>query len=147
MKFFSLLAAALLPTGLLAAPVADDKLTAIEAEAHAAAEARAAVEAREAADVSRNEPAFSLDKREIQVCEIIGGSSRVNCRSGPNTSSGVVRTLPRGETYAFSCVRTGECVNIGGATNCGWDYSYTLGCYVNGHYTDSDCTLARLGRC
>lgn len=117
MKFFSFLAAALLPTGLLAAPVADDKLTSIEIEAHAAAEARDAVEAREAADVSINKPAFGLDKRAIQVCEIIGGSSRVNCRSGPNTSSSVVRTLTRGETYAFSCVRSGECVVIGGASN------------------------------
>jgi len=147
MKFFSLLAAALLPAGLLAAPVADDKATAVELEAHAAAEARAAVEAREAADVSLNEAAFGLDKRAIQVCEIIGGSSRVNCRSGPRTSASVVRTLPRGETYAFSCVKSGECVVINGASNCGWDYSYTLGCYVSGHYTDNDCTLARLGRC
>jgi hypothetical protein len=23
----------------------------------------------------------------------------------------------------------------------GWDRSYSLGCYVNGHYTDNDCTL------
>lgn len=117
MKFFSLLAAALLPTGLLAVPVADNRLTAIEIEAHAAAEARAAVETREAANVSPNEPAFSLDKRAIQVCEIVGGASKVNCRSGPNTSSSVVRTLPKGETYAFSCVKTGECVIIGGASN------------------------------
>ena len=117
MKFFSLLAAALLPTGLLAAPAADDKATAIEIEAHAAAEARAAVEAREAADVSANEPAFNLDKREVQVCKIVGGASRVNCRSGPRTSASVVRTLPKGETYAFSCVKSGECVVINGASN------------------------------
>lgn len=117
MKFFSLLAAALLPTGLLAAPAGDGKLTAIEIEAHAAADARAAVEAREAANVSPNEPAFSLDKREVQVCEIVGGSSKVNCRSGPRTSASVVRTLTKGQTYAFSCVKTGECVVIGGASN------------------------------
>ena len=119
MKFFSLLAAALLPTGLLAAPAADNKLAAIETEAHAAAEARAAVvETREpAADVSLNEAAFSLDKREVQVCEIIGGASKVNCRSGPRTSSSVVRQVTRGQTYAFSCVKSGECVVIGGSTN------------------------------
>ena len=117
MKFFSLLAAALLPTGLLAAPVADGKLTAIEIEAHAAAEARSTVEAREAAGVSPNEPAFNLDKRAVQVCEIVGGSSRVNCRSGPGTNYGVVRSLTRGETYAFSCVKRGECVVINGASN------------------------------
>ncbi|KAK4203628.1 hypothetical protein QBC40DRAFT_316403 [Triangularia verruculosa] len=147
MKFFSLLAAALLPTGLLAAPVADDNLIAIETEAHAAAEARAIVKTRDAADVSLNEPAFSLGKREIQVCEIVGSSSSVNCRAGPNTSSSIVRKLSKGNTYAFSCVTSGECVVIGGATNCGWDYSYSLACYVNGHYTDGKCTQARLGWC
>jgi hypothetical protein len=108
MKFLSLLAAALLPTGILAAPAADGKLAAIEAET------RAAVEARQ----SPNEPALAgLDKREVQVCEIVGGASKVNCRSGPNTSSSVVRTLTRGNTYAFSCVQSGECVVINGATN------------------------------
>jgi uncharacterized membrane protein len=129
MKFFSLLAAALLPTGLLAAPATDGKLAAIETEAHAAAEARAVVKAREAAaDVSPNEPAFSLDKRAVQVCEIVGGASQVNCRSGPGTSYSVVRTLPRGNTYAFSCVQTGECVKIGGATN--WSVLPTLVMFI-----------------
>jgi hypothetical protein len=118
MKFLTLAAAALLPTGLLAAPAAQENtLAAIEVEARAAAQAGATVEAREAAEVSPNEPALGLDKREIQVCEIVGGASRVNCRARPNTSSSVVRTLPRGETFAFSCVKTGECVVIGGAEN------------------------------
>jgi uncharacterized protein YraI len=109
MKFFFLLATALLPTGLLAAPAAGDKATTIEAEAHAAAEARAAIEAREAVS--------SLENRAVQACEIVGGASRVNCRSGPGTNYGVVRSLPRGEIYGFSCVKSGECVVIGGATN------------------------------
>ncbi|KAK4107006.1 hypothetical protein N656DRAFT_772892 [Canariomyces notabilis] len=146
MKFFSLLTAALLPMSLLAAPVADE-VTAIEIETHAAADARTAVEAREAADVSPNKPALSLDKREVQACYIVGGASTVNCRSGPSTDFSVVRTVKKGDVWGFTCVRKGECVVINGATNCGWDWSYTLGCYINGHYTDSHCTLDRLGWC
>ncbi|KAK3295301.1 uncharacterized protein B0H64DRAFT_474291 [Chaetomium fimeti] len=92
----------------------------------------------------------SLDARAFsrpQHCQIIGGATKVNCRSRPKTSSGMRTTLRRGNTYDFWCVRSGECVTINGFRNCGWHYIRGLDCYVSGHYTDNHCTLARLGSC
>ncbi|KAK4125408.1 hypothetical protein N657DRAFT_678538 [Parathielavia appendiculata] len=134
MKLISLLTAAFLPMGLLAAPVAEDGV--------------ADIEAREPADVSTNEPAPGLSQRESRGCTIVGANN-VKCRAGASTSSKVVYTFDKGDRFVFSCVKTGECVTINGAVNCGWDYLYQggQGCYVNGHYTDSGCTLANLGRC
>ncbi|KAL2126632.1 hypothetical protein VTI74DRAFT_491 [Chaetomium olivicolor] len=129
MKLISLLAAAFLPMGLFAAPVTEDGV--------------ADIDAREPAD-----PGFS--KREGSFpCDIVGGSKEVNCRAGPSTTAKVVYKLSKGDSYVFDCVKSGECVTINGAKNCGWDYLYMggQGCYVNGHYTDSSCTLANLGRC
>ncbi|KAK1829791.1 hypothetical protein QBC39DRAFT_310476 [Podospora conica] len=94
-----------------------------------------------------------LDIRAIsrpQSCAIVGGSSTVNCRGGPSTKHGVKLKLTRGRTYSFWCVYNGrnrECVTVGGAVNCGWHYLRDYGCYVNGHYTDNRCTLARMGSC
>ncbi|KAF2271640.1 uncharacterized protein EI97DRAFT_446470 [Westerdykella ornata] len=119
MKFSVLVASALLPLGIMANP--------------GPVEADDVVEAR------------TIERP--QHCAIIGGSSTVNCRSGWTTSARVKRTLTRGNAYDFWCVKTGECVTINGAKNCGWHYLRDLDCFVNGHYTDNHCTLARLGGC
>ncbi|KXX73012.1 hypothetical protein MMYC01_210560, partial [Madurella mycetomatis] len=98
MQLISLLTAALLPVGLLAAPVAEDSVA-------------------DPAGVSPNEDAAGLFKREPLICGIVGGSSRVNCRAGASTSTRIVRTVEKGDWYLFDCVRSGECVTINGATN------------------------------
>ncbi|KAK4124079.1 hypothetical protein N657DRAFT_548212, partial [Parathielavia appendiculata] len=87
-----------------------------------------------------------FSKRETRVCSIVG-SNNVKCRAGPSTSSKVVYVFDKGDRFAFDCVKSGECVVINGATNCGWDYLYQggQGCYVSGHYTDSECTLGMFG--
>lgn len=90
MQLKFLLAGALLPLGLMANPTpeADD--------------------------------ASSLESRAIsrpQHCKIIGGSTKVNCRSKATTNSGVRTTLRKGTTYDFWCVRSGQCVTINGFRN------------------------------
>ena len=130
MKFITLIAAAFIPHAVLAAPFAD-------AQAGNGAE---------------------LFSRAAQNCKIVGDSAEVNCRSGASTSSDAVYTVDKGSTYKFTCVKTGECVTIGGKTNCGWHKTTykkcyinqqcsTHSCYVSGHYTDSRCTQANLGWC
>jgi hypothetical protein len=136
MKLSLLLSGALLPFGLMAAPGP-------EAE-------------------SSND----LDSRAIyrpQQCQIIGGATEVNCRTGARTTRSVRTKLHKGTVHNFWCVVSGECVTIGGSTNwyvhvlssphvvnnssltmivqSGWHYSRDYDCYVNGHYTDNHCTL------
>jgi uncharacterized protein YgiM (DUF1202 family) len=101
MKLNSLLTAALLPIGLMAAPIAEEA---------------ADVVAREPVDVSANEPAGSLIDRSSTMCKIVGASV-VNCRSGPGTGYRVVTTLKRGEYGVFSCVKSGQCITVGGSVN------------------------------
>jgi uncharacterized membrane protein len=101
MKLTSLLTVALLPTGLLAAPVAGEI---------------ADVVAREPINVSVNEPAGDLFKRGDKFCTIVG-ASRVNCCSGPGTNYRVVTTFDKGLQPIFRCVKSGECINIGGSVN------------------------------
>ena len=106
MQFTSLLTAALLPLGLLAAP-------------SPVAEGDAAdIAAREPAPgVSANDKVDVLSRRELQICFIVGGSSTVNCRSGPGTNYRVVTTVAKDNLYWFSCVKSGECVTINGEKN------------------------------
>lgn len=110
MKLTSLLAAALLPMGLMGAPIAEEA---------------ADVVARESVDVSANEPAGGLFKRTSVWCRVVG-ASEVNCRAGPGTNYGVETTISNGRMGVYTCVKTGECVNIGGKVN--WlvlvDYTY-----------------------
>ncbi|KAK4041116.1 hypothetical protein C8A01DRAFT_34849 [Parachaetomium inaequale] len=122
------LAGALLPLGLMANPTP---------------EAAAAPEAVSDAGESLDTRAFSRP----QHCSIVGGSSTVNCRTGPNTKYRVKMTMRKGNTYDFWCVYSGQCVTINGFRNCGWHYSKQHDCFVSGHYTDNRCTLARLGSC
>ncbi|KAF2744552.1 hypothetical protein M011DRAFT_479852 [Sporormia fimetaria CBS 119925] len=104
--------------------------------------------APEPADVDGS---ISLDPRGAisrpQYCSIVGGSSKVSCRARWRTTSDVKHKLPRGNSYNFWCVYTGQCITVNGATNCGWHYLRDLDCWVNGHYTSSLCTKARLGGC
>ncbi|KAL3963429.1 hypothetical protein ACCO45_000433 [Purpureocillium lilacinum] len=82
-------------------------------------------------------------------CRIINAD--VNCRSGPGTQYRVIATAKKGVLYFFTCVKSGECINIGGSVNCGWDRlsfrDFESPCFVNGHYTDNQCTVANLGKC
>ncbi|KAL5044729.1 hypothetical protein BDW71DRAFT_185695 [Aspergillus fruticulosus] len=87
----------------------------------------------------------SLFERE-KKCTITG-ASKVNCRAEWNTSSTIKRKLSKGSSYTFDCFVTGERVIIDGVSNASWQYIGSLGCYVNGHYTDSKCTSQALGRC
>ncbi|KAL2133161.1 hypothetical protein VTI74DRAFT_2822 [Chaetomium olivicolor] len=123
MQLKTLLLSALLPLGLMANPAPE-----AEAEAGETLDARGAIV-------------------RPQYCKIVGGATQVNCRTGPRTKDSVRTKLDTGRTYAFWCVQKGECVTINGATNCGWHYRKDANCFVNGHYTDNSCTLARLGSC
>ena len=102
MKLISLLTSALLPVGLMAAPVAEET---------------AEVVARESDDVSPNPHANGLSSRQsYQACAAVGASA-VNCRAGPGTNYKVVTTVKKGEVGFFSCVKSGECITVGGSTN------------------------------
>ncbi|KAL1864071.1 hypothetical protein VTK73DRAFT_6161 [Phialemonium thermophilum] len=131
MKLPSLLAVALLPFGLLAAPTAE----AADLEIRQEAVARAA--------------GAGLFERD-RTCRLEGDAKSVNCRAGPGTKYKVVTTLGMWSEWVFDCVKSGECVNIGGKVNCGWHFIKYLGdhgCYINGHYTSDACTQASLGWC
>ncbi|KAJ1934914.1 hypothetical protein FBU59_005541, partial [Linderina macrospora] len=56
----------------------------------------------------------------------------VNCRSGPGTSSSVVRTYKKGAKITISCQTTGTSVS----GNNLWDKTQH-GCYVSDYYTDT----------
>ncbi len=101
MKLISLLTAALLPIGLMAAPVAEESADLV---------------IREAIDVSTNEPAGRLLKRNQQLCDIVNASV-VNCRAGPGTSYKIVKQFKKGEWSAFTCYKSGECVTVSGSVN------------------------------
>ncbi|KAK3293801.1 uncharacterized protein B0H64DRAFT_398724 [Chaetomium fimeti] len=119
MRITTLLTASLLPAGLLAAP-ADKSI----------------------------DPHDGYVRREGLSCAIVNASA-ANCRSGPGTKYKVVTTLQGKTVGSFMCVKTGECVTDSGNVNCGW-HQVAVGdktCYVSGHYTDENCTLANLGRC
>ncbi len=102
MKLISLLTAALLPVGLMAAPVAEEIVDVV---------------ARESDDVSPNPHARGLSSRLTgNMCQIVGADV-VNCRAGPGTNYKVVIQVKRGEYPFFTCVKSGECITIGGSTN------------------------------
>ena len=101
MKLTSLLTTALLPIGLMGAPIAEEA---------------AGIVAREFVDVSANEPAGILFKRTSVWCSIVG-ASEVKCRAGPGTNYQVETTISKGRMGVYTCVKTGECVNIGGKVN------------------------------
>ncbi|KAH6630558.1 hypothetical protein B0J18DRAFT_407791 [Chaetomium sp. MPI-SDFR-AT-0129] len=92
-----------------------------------------------------------LEKRTDHICNIVNAPSGVNCRSGPGTQYSVIGTVKNGQLFYFPCYKSGECITVGGVKNCGWDALSFQGfgqrCYVSGHYTDDNCTAAKLGKC
>ncbi len=102
MKLTSFLTAALLPMGLTAAPTPDEA---------------AKVDARESVGFSANKPAAGgLVGRADQFCATVN-ADKVNCRAGPGTNYKVVVTIDRGVYGYFTCVKSGECITVGGSTN------------------------------
>ncbi|KAK0723265.1 hypothetical protein B0T26DRAFT_750551 [Lasiosphaeria miniovina] len=140
MKLIQFLIASILPFSIFAMP------NPAPAASPTVDETVVAVEAVEAVGYSekRDEPSklFARDR----VCRI-NGSGRVNCRSCPSTSCSAPYYVVGGSSYNFDCAAAGECVTIGGVTNCNWDRTVAEGCYVSAYYTDSGCTVANLGRC
>ncbi|BCS24207.1 uncharacterized protein APUU_40651S [Aspergillus puulaauensis] len=99
-------------------------------------------------EVDNGSKLFQRDSSTGQLCRVLY-SRDVNCRAGPGTNyerrAYLNKEYERG--YWFTCVKSGECITLNGVQNCGWDYFEEDRCYVNGHYTDGSCTLAKLGRC
>ncbi|KAL4872104.1 hypothetical protein BDV12DRAFT_6591 [Aspergillus spectabilis] len=88
----------------------------------------------------------TLEKRKkAQSCKIINADEYVNCRYTPHLDSGAIFGLKLGEKYVFACKKKGDC--YGG--NCTWDQITLYGttCYVNGYFTDSNCSSAKLPAC
>ncbi|GFF34669.1 hypothetical protein IFM51744_02525 [Aspergillus udagawae] len=119
MKFLGL-AVALLPFLAAAAPVADP-------EAEAVGE-------------------LDLEKRaSAQTCKIVNVDHYVNCRYDAKLSAGEIFGFPKGEKFTFACWKHGDCFN----GVCSWDQITYLGttCYVNGYFTDSNCSSKKLPKC
>ncbi|EAQ87107.1 hypothetical protein CHGG_03726 [Chaetomium globosum CBS 148.51] len=114
MRITTFLTASLLPAGLLAAST--DKMV---------------------------DPHYGYVRKEPISCKIVNVSSTVNCRSGPGTQYKKVTELKGKTVGSFMCVKTGECVTDSGNVNCGWHQVQVKDktCYINGHYTDENCTL------
>ncbi|AEO60491.1 hypothetical protein MYCTH_2309722 [Thermothelomyces thermophilus ATCC 42464] len=127
MKLAALLASSLLCAGVWAAPAtkSDDKSSTSEIDPH-----------------------HGYVNHEGHTCEIIDEDD-VKCRAGPSTEFDIVTTFNKGFKGTFICAEKGKCVLIDGLENCTWDLIYILGvpCYVSGHYTDSECGVAKLGLC
>jgi uncharacterized protein YgiM (DUF1202 family) len=87
MQLRSLLVAALLPSGLLAAADPDETL-----------DSRAAIV-------------------RPQSCAIVGSSTWVNCRTGPGTKYNVRTRLRKGTVHPFWCVVSAQCISVDGSTN------------------------------
>lgn len=65
-------------------------------------------------------PNEALDARAIvrpQQCAIVGGSTTVNCRTGPGTRYSVRTALRKGTVHPFWCVVSAQCITINGSTN------------------------------
>ncbi|KAG2026269.1 hypothetical protein GB937_001777 [Aspergillus fischeri] len=116
MKFLSL-AVAFLPLLAAAAPVADP-----EAEA---------------------DGELDLEKRaSAQTCKIVNVDNYVNCRYDAKLDAGAIFGFRKGDKLTFACWKHGDCYN----GVCSWDqitYLKTT-CYVNGYFTDSNCSSSML---
>ncbi|RYP79275.1 hypothetical protein DL769_003055 [Monosporascus sp. CRB-8-3] len=135
MQLTKLLVTFLLPLGILALPAPEEAVAGRDADSELDISAEA-VEAQGFSDNS-NAPAklFARDR----VCRI-NGSGRVNCRTCASTSCSAPYYVQGGSYYNFDCAVRGECVTIGGVTNCVWQRLVRERCYVNGYYTDAGCT-------
>ncbi|KAL4865319.1 hypothetical protein BDV12DRAFT_211103 [Aspergillus spectabilis] len=131
---FQFLSAAVLVLPALAAPAT---------EASREVDAAAALPV-DASDISPE--STGLVKRAVRCYIVNSSSNTVNCRSGPGFGYSVVGSVTVGNSYPFSCYKSGDCYE----GNCTWDRVPLEGggtCYVNGYYTDSKCTAAALGKC
>lgn len=109
----TVVAAGLLPMIAVAVPVADASPVAVgEANSVSASDAVLVAEP----DVPPSSPVDARDlfKRATQYCKIIGNDGPVNCRSGPGTSYPVQYTFAPGNSYYFTCYKSGT--NVGGNT-------------------------------
>ncbi|KAJ5092279.1 hypothetical protein NUU61_007149 [Penicillium alfredii] len=88
-----------------------------------------------------------LAKRGARSCKIVNlnPGDNVNCRYGPHLGDGEIFGIPAGEKRTFACYENGDCVK----GVCTWDQITILGttCYVNGYYTDSNCSSKKLPKC
>jgi uncharacterized protein YraI len=66
----------------------------------------------------------------------------VNCRSGPGTSFGVVKTYPKGQKVALSCQTQGETISGDSL----WDKT-TDGCYVSDYYVQTGTSSMVAAQC
>ncbi|KAL2844701.1 hypothetical protein BJX68DRAFT_242870 [Aspergillus pseudodeflectus] len=89
---------------------------------------------------------ITLEKRKsAQSCKIINVDHYVNCRYQPSLDAGEIFGLKRGTKYVFACKAKGDCYS----GNCSWDQITLYGttCYVNGYFTDSNCSSDKLPAC
>ncbi|KAL4884016.1 hypothetical protein BJY04DRAFT_215892 [Aspergillus karnatakaensis] len=116
-----------------------------------AAAAPAPEPATEPAVIAHPEPntsgeAPTLEKRKkAQSCKIINADTYANCRMAPYLDGNEIFGLKRGETLVFACKTKGDCYN----GNCTWDQITLYGttCYVNGYFTDGNCSTDKLPAC
>ncbi|RYP60246.1 hypothetical protein DL771_010583 [Monosporascus sp. 5C6A] len=135
MQLINLLVTLLLPFGILALPAPEEVVAARDADS----ELDVSAEAVEAHGFSENSDAPAKLFARDRVCRI-NGSGRVNCRTCASTSCSAPYYVQGGSYYNFDCSVRGECVTIGGTTNCYWQRLVTERCYVSAYYTDAGCT-------
>ncbi|KAK3935328.1 hypothetical protein QBC46DRAFT_358339 [Diplogelasinospora grovesii] len=140
MQLINFLITALLPLGLLATPAPSPAVVVDESVIEDGATALAGT------TVARDAGA-EIFKRTSQICQIIGSSAHVNCRSCASTGCTATHYVVQGSYYEFTCAANGQCVTVGGNTNCIWDYLPAGNCYVSAIYTDNQCTVGSLGYC
>ncbi|RYP42571.1 hypothetical protein DL767_000095 [Monosporascus sp. MG133] len=138
MQLTSLLVTFLLPLGILALPAPEEAVEARDGDS----ELQVLADAVEAQGFSENSDAPGKLFARDRVCRI-NGTGRVNCRSCASTNCPATYYVQGGSYYNFDCAVRGQCVTIGGVTNCVWQRTVAEGCYVNGYYTDAGCTYGR----
>ncbi|KAL2841455.1 hypothetical protein BJY01DRAFT_249560 [Aspergillus pseudoustus] len=84
-------------------------------------------------------------RKSAQSCKIINVDHYVNCRYQPSLDAGEIFGLKHGTEYVFACKAKGDCYS----GNCSWDQITLYGttCYVNGYFTDSNCSSEKLPAC
>ncbi|CEJ91537.1 hypothetical protein VHEMI07239 [[Torrubiella] hemipterigena] len=85
--------------------------------------------------------AFALTFAGATQAYLINGDN-VNCRSGPNTGSSIVRTYNKGHDVTLTCQTHGESINNDSL----WDKT-TDGCYVADWYVETHTGNMVVGEC
>lgn len=89
----------------------------------------------------RSSVAFALTFAGATQAYLINGDN-VNCRSGPNTGSSIVRTYNKGHDVTLTCQTHGESINNDSL----WDKT-TDGCYVADWYVETHTGNMVVGEC